>query len=51
MDGVTSKLGSILVRFDDVANLDGEGPTVLMLHADTALTELVLTWAQDPDGQ
>ncbi len=42
--------GRIRVRFDDVANFDGEGPTVLMLHADTALTELVLTWTRDPSG-
>ena len=43
--------GRIRVRFDDVANFDGEGPTTLMLHADTALTELVLTWARDDGGQ
>ncbi len=41
---------SIELSFDEVANFDdGSTPTV-MLMVDTFLTELVLTWAQDPDG-
>ncbi len=43
--------GRIRVRFDDVANFDDEGPTVIMLHADTRLTELVLTWTRAPSGE
>jgi tetratricopeptide (TPR) repeat protein len=40
--------GVIRVGFDDVANFDDGGPSVLMLQADTFLTELVLTWTRDP---
>ncbi len=42
--------GRIRLSFDDVANFDDPGSRVLMLHADTTLTELVLTWTRDPSG-
>ncbi len=42
--------GLIRLGFDDVANFDDPGSGVLLLHVDTSLTELVLTWTRDPAG-
>ncbi len=42
--------GRIRLVFQDAANFDDDGPSVLMLNADTSLTELVLTWTREPNG-
>ncbi|MFH1468145.1 MAG: tetratricopeptide repeat protein [Pseudomonadota bacterium] len=41
----------IRLRFDDAADFGEGGPLAIQLQADTALTELVLTWTRDPEGR
>jgi tetratricopeptide (TPR) repeat protein len=43
--------GRIRLRFEEVAEFDETGPGAIQLQADTALTELILTWTRDAESR